>query len=267
MASVIPKSYNAGAVSNSLYRFTQPWVALHYFKSFFLADRIERGHRLGYVSGPLGTDAVSRLRISSRDCFGLAWKTARNRSTRPIAFGILWFLLALLPTSLMPLAEVTNDHRMFFPFVGLALAVFWSLRIVSLSQDHRLHGKQRNHRRRHCSFDPRPRTDGLRNVAAQRKYGAPKTPLWADVVQKSPRNGRGLMNYGLTIMSKGGYASALSYFQRAETFTPNYWSLEVNLAIANGGLNQDAEARSPLLRAIQTRLHSGRAGFLLRHAG
>ena len=49
-----------------------------------------------------------------------AW---RRRETWPVAFGILWFFLALLPTSsIVPLAEVLNDHRMYFPFVGLTLA-------------------------------------------------------------------------------------------------------------------------------------------------
>ena len=59
---------------------------------------------------------------------GLVWlaaRTRRRRATAPIAFGVGWFLIALLPTALTPLAEVANDHRMFFPFVGLALAVVW----------------------------------------------------------------------------------------------------------------------------------------------
>ena len=39
-------------------------------------------------------------------------------------FGLLWFVIALAPTSsFIPLAEVMNDHRMYFPYVGLVLAV------------------------------------------------------------------------------------------------------------------------------------------------
>jgi tetratricopeptide (TPR) repeat protein len=33
------------------------------------------------------------------------------------------FLIALLPTSLFPLAEVMNDHRTFLPYVGLIIAM------------------------------------------------------------------------------------------------------------------------------------------------
>jgi protein O-mannosyl-transferase len=55
--------------------------------------------------------------------------------------------------------------------------------------------------------------------------------LWYDVTVKSPRNGRGLMNYGLTLMAKDDYPRALGYFQRPAIYTPNYYVLEVNLGI------------------------------------
>jgi tetratricopeptide (TPR) repeat protein len=74
--------------------------------------------------------------------------------------------------------------------------------------------------------------------------------LWRDVTIKSPRNGRGLMNYGLTQMSKGDYRTALRYFQSALVYTPAYPSLEVNLGIASGGLNRDAEAETHFRRAL-----------------
>ena len=54
----------------------------------------------------------------------------RRREHRPIAFGIFWFFCASAPTSLFVLAEVENDHRMFFPFVGLMLSVTWALALV-----------------------------------------------------------------------------------------------------------------------------------------
>jgi hypothetical protein len=48
--------------------------------------------------------------------------TSSRIRNRPVAFGLAWFVLALLPTSFFPLAEVENDRRMFFPFIGLVLA-------------------------------------------------------------------------------------------------------------------------------------------------
>ena len=54
----------------------------------------------------------------------------RRREHRPISFGIFWFLGALAPTSLFVLSEVENDHRIFFPFVGLMLSVTWSAFLI-----------------------------------------------------------------------------------------------------------------------------------------
>jgi tetratricopeptide (TPR) repeat protein len=75
--------------------------------------------------------------------------------------------------------------------------------------------------------------------------------LWRDVTQKSPRNGRGLMNYGLALMRQGKLDEALDYFNRAKAFTPNYSILEINLGIVKSALGQDEEAEQHYRRALQ----------------
>ena len=127
-AIMTPANFVGGATSGSLYRLTQPWVALHYFKSFFLPTGLSADTDWTYLD-PFSLQAIAGY-LFVIALLAAAVYTARRRETRPIAFGIIWFFLALAPTSLMPLAEVTNDHRMFFPFVGLTLAVFWTLRLA-----------------------------------------------------------------------------------------------------------------------------------------
>jgi tetratricopeptide (TPR) repeat protein len=170
----------------------------------------------------------------------------RSRETRPIAFGLLWFLIALLPTSLFPLAEPENDHRMFFPFVGLVLAVSWAIALLLK------HSWLRNLRVRAALVT------GAIVLLALYGYGThlrnivwhSEESLWQDVVLKSPGNGRGLMNYGLTQLSKGNTGAANDYFRRASLFTPNYSTLEINLGIAAGALRFDAEAEAHFRRAM-----------------
>ena len=58
------------------------------------------------------------------------------------------------------------------------------------------------------------------------------------------------MNYGLTFQSRGDYVTALQYFERAQVYCPNYWPLEVNLGIANGGLGRDRTAERHFQRAL-----------------
>ena len=59
---------------------------------------------------------------------GVAAYASRRKEGRPITFGILWFFIALLPTSsFIPLDEVLNDHRPFFAYIGLVLAFSWAI--------------------------------------------------------------------------------------------------------------------------------------------
>jgi tetratricopeptide (TPR) repeat protein len=75
--------------------------------------------------------------------------------------------------------------------------------------------------------------------------------LWHDVVIKSPGNGRGLMNYGNTLMAKGDYDGALDYFHRAQQLTPQYSVLLINLAIAEDATKQSALAEQHFKDALR----------------
>src|SRR5580700_7009812 len=132
-----PADYHPGAVSAYLYRLSQPWVALHYFKSFFLPNDLSADSDWGYVPGPFSGEALAGY-LFVAVLAAVALHASRRLETRPVAFGIAWFFLAMLPASLTPLSDVTNDYRMFFPFVGLALAVFWALRLALFRRTERL---------------------------------------------------------------------------------------------------------------------------------
>ena len=241
--AMTPKSFDPGAWPAHDYRITQPLVALRYFRSFFLPLHLN-----------LDTDHIAETSI----WHGYAWLgilfvvaliataiyTGRRRELRPIAFGIWWYILALLPTSWFPLAEIENDHRMYFPFVGLALSLVYGAALLIPK----------------ASFSRRPvplaivcglilavaaHGTWLRNIAWHNEE-----TLWYDDTLKSPQNGRGLMNYGLTQMEKGDYVRALSYFNRALEFSPEYYVLEINLGIANGALGNREEAERHFARSI-----------------
>ena len=127
----------AGATSDALYRLTQPWIALRYFACFFLPIGLSADHDWGYVAGPFSGEALAGY-IFVAGLIVVAVRASRRPETRPVAFGIAWFFLALLPMALFPTAEVANDYRMFFPFVGLALAVVWALRLALFRKTVRL---------------------------------------------------------------------------------------------------------------------------------
>ena len=104
------------------------------FQILLSAHGFERRYRLDLRFVAVQRARPGRLPVRRSPAGRGVPRSRRRKQARPIAFGLLWFFLALLPTSLVPLAEVTNDHRMFFPFVGLALAVFWSLRLLVIAR-------------------------------------------------------------------------------------------------------------------------------------
>jgi tetratricopeptide (TPR) repeat protein len=233
-AAMTPKSYTPTVLSPWDYRMTQPFVWLRYTGQLFLPLHLNVDTDLGVFNG-VNTPAIAGLFFLVVLAAAI-WFCSRQRTLYPVAFGLLWFVVTQLPTSLYPLSEVENDHRMFFSFVGLMLATVWAGWLI-VEQFH-LHSvaiaavmlalcgyAYGTHRRNAVWHD--------------------EETLWLDDVQKSPTNGRGLMIYGLTQMNKGAYPEALSYFEKALLYTPNYPSLEVNLGVVNGAMaDKDAGARA-----------------------
>src|SRR5437660_3455709 len=117
-----PHSWVAGARNVHDYLLTQPYVALLYFKTFFWPNDLSADYDLNPFTTTedprfwAGTVFIVLLVTMSILC-------TRFKRTRIIGFGLLWFLIALLPTSLFPLAEVMNDHRAFLPYIGLVIAI------------------------------------------------------------------------------------------------------------------------------------------------
>jgi protein O-mannosyl-transferase len=117
-----PVNATRGASDAAAYLWTQPFVALRYFSMFFAPVGLSADNDWPLLSGPTDPRALAGLLFVVVLIVG-TWRFSHRDATRPLAFGTIWFVVALLPTSLTPLAEVANDHRMFFPFVGLSLAV------------------------------------------------------------------------------------------------------------------------------------------------
>ncbi len=254
-SAMTPKSFTPTILSAADYRLTQPYVWLRYAVALFLPVHLNVDTDLTAFTG-LNLAAMAGI-VFVLGLLAAIWFTARERRLYPIAYGLLWFAITQLPTSLYPLSEVENDHRMFFSFVGLIAAVVWTgwlawRKIVVPERWAVL------------------RTAVLAAVVvllAAYGWGVherncvwhSEESLWLDDVQKSPANGRGLMNYALTQMSKGAYPVALDYFTRALVYTPNYATLEINLGIVNGAIADQGADQGGDVRAAEAEKHFRRA--------
>src|SRR5574340_169034 len=176
-----PAGYVAGVGSWWPYWITQPFAALHYFKSFFLPTELSADADWQVLPGVFNTQAVAGA-VFVIALIYVAVRASRPPQWRPVSFGLVWFLLAMLPTSVVRLAEVINDHRMYFPFVGLALAVPWAARAWLLAEPRRL----RRGLAAACCFLAAAAAATYQRNAVWRT----EETLWRDVTLKSPRNGR-----------------------------------------------------------------------------
>lgn len=245
-SAMTPKTFTPSTISAAAYRLAQPFVWLRYFGELFLPIHLNVDSDLGAFSS-FNLEALAGL-VFLVILVAAIWITARRRRLRPLAFGLLWFVITQIPTSIYALSEVENDHRMFFSFAGLIPGIVWG---IYTGLRHALGGERLQRGRPAlltcvflllCGYAYGTR---VRNSVWHTEES-----LWLDDVQKSPHNGRGLMIYGLTQMEQGKYQRALDFFNRALTYTPNYPTLEINLGVCYGAMNNAHEAEAHFLRAI-----------------
>ena len=229
------------------YWLTQTYVWFHYFRSFFFPFDLSADTDLTVITN------FTDYRIIIGVIFIILYLitifiSSKKKETRPIAYGLIWFGASLLPTSVAPFAEVMNDHRMYFAFVGLTISTVWIVYLLILKKE------------AYFTKPSKLKMLGLMafliigiNALGVYKRGQvwdSDESLWKDVTEKSPKNGRGWMNYGLTQMSKGDYGKAIELFNKALEFNPNYSTLFINLGIANGGIGNHEKAVKNFNQAI-----------------
>ena len=238
-----PSTLDYGGGNRIAYARTQVWVWLHYLRLFVLPTGLSADTDLKLIPSWYDTRVLAGFCVLA----ALAWvalRCARTPRAWPVTFGLAWFAIGLLPTSsVIPLAEPLNEHRIFLPYIGLVLSAVWGARLF-------LEGRIRRASAivgfclvilAGLAFGTR-----VRNRAWLTKEG-----LWADVTVKSPGNGRAWMNYGTALMARGEYPRARDCYERAALFTPNYWALETNRAIVEDALGSPAEAEPRFRRAIE----------------
>lgn len=237
-------------ISNPLgyYWLTQCFVWLHYFTSFFLPTSLSADTDWTVILTVFDKRIFAGVLFVVLLIFAIV-KTSKKAETKPIAFGLIWFAAALLPTSVAPFAEVTNDHRMYFPFIGLALSVVTYIGLWLIKREKQIVSSNSNQVFIGIAALVVLSLNAY-GVHQRNKIWRTEETLWYDVTIKSPLNGRGLMNYGLTQMNKANFTGALEYFNKALTLLPSYSALYINIGVVKGATNQLEEAEYNFKRAM-----------------
>ncbi len=160
-----------------------------------------------------------------------------------------WFLLALAPTSLLPMAFAVFPYRLYVPLAGVAaLAVFgfWSL--------------MQRLARRSPSVQPAKTAQLLclvicvalgASVFARNELYKDPVLFWLDVTEKAPTNYRAFNWAGLALLDRQRPVDAAPYFRKALALKPDHTNARAGLgrALIMAG---EYEEGVPLLRQVLT---------------
>jgi protein O-mannosyl-transferase len=247
-----PDTWRSGAegINPLHYFFTNFFSVVHYLVNFLIPKNLSVDTDWKIVENPFDDKVMVGFAVVVAMIW-LAVKCSSKKETRPIAFGILWFFITLIPTStFFPFAEPNNDHRTFFGYIGLVLAVTTVAAAFV-----------------YCKPDPKRKANspvlplffaGLAIVAAhafgahhRNKIWGSEELLWEDATKKCPGSGRIWMNLGNAQMKTGDYANALTNFNKARSLTPDYPYVYTNLGVIKNELGMIREGNQDFRKGIE----------------
>ncbi len=247
---ITPSTFSSGGSNSYNYLITQPMVIVHYIVTYFIPYNLSADTDWTVYTSILDYRAVAGIIIICLLLF-TALKASQNKGTRLISFGIIWFFIALLPTSsIIPFAEVLNDHRSFIPYIGLTMAFIFGINYLIETYLYPICNKSKlkNFMFKAILIFLCANVYGIRQ---RNKVWNSELSLWKDVSMKSPKNGRGLMNYGNALMAKGDYVNAKKQYNKAIILNPHYDILHINLGICTNAMGNKIEAENYFKKALQ----------------
>jgi tetratricopeptide (TPR) repeat protein len=228
---------SATPMSRAHYLFTELRVVVTYLRLLFFPA----GQNLDYdyptyrslldppvLASLLGLLALIGLALMALIRSGHA-RSLPGRSSRFVALGILWFFLTLsVESSIIPIRDVINEHRLYLPSAGIFLAVCTSV----------IFAARRFNARRPGVYVT---TFAVLSVIAMvfafltlRRNEVWATPLslWTDVTRKSPNRSGAWNNLGTAYLQRQEPLKAIPALIRAYELNPSRFEVPSNIALA-----------------------------------
>ncbi len=238
--------------------YTQARVLLQYLGLFAFPNGLSIDHHVPVARSPFG--ALSLLGFAT--AAGLLVVAWRQRARRPlVSFGIVWFALALAPTSsLIPLNVIMNEHRLYLPGIGFAFvagALAWPL-------------LRRRRTAVRLAFVALLLAGAARTWVRSGDWSDP-IRLWTAATRISPESHGAWNNLGVQIRDRtGDLDRAEAMFHRARACNPRAWEVVFNLAslhLHKGRRDDDdaalAQAETWVRRSLELEPASPRARWTL----
>jgi len=165
-----------------------------------------------------------------------------------VSFGIFWFFIALsVESSVVPIADVIFEHRLYLPSVGFFIAlitsIFWARNTIRTTMS--VAGKA-----------VVPILTGIVFILSGSTYirngvWTDRIGFWEDVVRKSPEKARPHTVLAIAYSEKGRFSEAIREDQTAIRLDPDYAYAHINLGAIYGSLGRFEEAIGEFQAALK----------------
>src|SRR3989338_2701320 len=179
------------------------------------------------------------------------------KKDRLISFGIIFFFLALsVESSVIPISDVINEHRLYLPSVGfLITASMGLLYLFNLLFTSNLKIKERDLKIIFMLIIIVLITiEGIATYKRNKVWKDDFT-LWSDVARKTPEKARPLNNLGMEYAKMSRWEDALHLYQKAiqiKSGNPEiYFRIFSNMAQSYANLKRWKEAEESIKKALK----------------
>lgn len=215
------KLNEAASISRYQYFLTETTVIITYLRLMFLPV----GQHFNYYY-PLAESIWEPVVLSSFIALSLFFITgiylllrSEKGWGRIAGLGIVWFFITLsIESSVIPIRDVINEHRMYLPAFGLIIAFFSGVFYLiesAIKRGSRLSAEKTVAIMLVIIAVPLSSAAYMRNTVWGNKF-----LLYADEVEKNPLSVSPHMNIGVVYYERGQYNGALGHFKEAERINP-----------------------------------------------
>lgn len=183
----------------------------------------------------------------------LSWLEIKKQKTMWLSFGLLWFLIGLVPVSgILPVNGLFYEHWLYLPIVGLLISIAELFRLVST-----YFSKQKMLKRvQQVSSDLQLYLPGfiliiLMVVTIRQNY------IWGDHVRfyeytlRFSQTARLYNNLAMAQADRGNIGEALENYQKALAISPGYPQIYHNIGNLLQTQNQSVEALKYFQKALE----------------
>ena len=227
VGNILTKSPNQ-VITSGLFFISQFKVILHYIIMFVwpFGISVEYDWKLadGFFSIPVILPLFVLLLIAL-----LVYKLLKKNKISVIAFGILWFFIAIGPrSSFIPSPELLVDYKTYLASIGLLLILATGIvKLIDLiSQKY----KNKNNFIFIFTLIIVPLLLGFATYQRNKVWRS-ALEFWENIVHNAPNKARGYNNYGVELSNSGKHQESILFFKKAIKLEgETYWDPYTNLA-------------------------------------